>query len=168
LSVFDRRTMTCTPSGWVATSAMLRAASSPRRAPRAKPTTIRHRVAEAGQPLDVARVHGAQHDDRDRGSLTHLAAAGLYHHAADRGDPEALWALAELRERVGDWAGAEALYRQFADYGDRGYRGERWLLRTPAKLRDRAGDHAGADSLRRFGLTDDGSAASSLDTPDPG
>ena len=74
-----------------------------------------------------------------RGRYQH--AIWLYVAAADRGAADALRALADLRERAGDTAGAEALFRQAADRGDAG------ALRKLAERRERAGDAAGADAL---------------------
>jgi len=41
-------------------------------------------------------------------------------------------------------------------------------LPSLAGLRELAGDHAGADRIRRYGLTDGGVAATSLDFDPPG
>ncbi|SIR50513.1 hypothetical protein [Micromonospora avicenniae] len=65
--------------------------------------------------------------------------------------------LALLREQAGDRAGAEALAIQAADHGDTR------ALPELARMREAAGDRASAEALRRFGLADDGSSASSLD-----
>jgi len=69
------------------------------------------------------------------------------------GDPGALCSLGVLRERAGDRAGAEAVYRQASDRGDTD------ALHRMAGLREQARDPAGANRVRRFGLTDDGAPA---------
>jgi hypothetical protein len=62
-----------------------------------------------------------------------------------------------MRERDGDRGGAEALYRQAAD------RGDSTALWELARMRERDGDPEGAELIQRFGLTDDGSPAGSLE-----
>ncbi|WP_432990958.1 hypothetical protein [Dactylosporangium sp. CA-233914] len=66
-------------------------------------------------------------------------------------------ALARRREEAGDAAGAETLLRQAAEYGDPS------ALAELAGLRETAGDLTGAARIRRFGVTDDGRPAASLE-----
>ncbi|MFI5892218.1 hypothetical protein ACIA5D_19135 [Actinoplanes sp. NPDC051513] len=89
-------------------------------------------------------------------------AAQFYRQAADRGDTDALWDLAELRERAGDLSGAADAYRQAADRGDeaaftnlarlRGAAadpGHIEALRDLARRKAQAGDLTGAETLYR-------------------
>ena len=90
-------------------------------------------------------------DARNRRALAHLVAGmavvgAIYYE-------EALLAML----RTSDRAGAEALYRQAADHGHPD------ALRYLAESREQAGDHLCAYQIRRFGLTDDGAPATSLD-----
>jgi hypothetical protein len=90
-------------------------------------------VADPALLLHLGRQAG------ERGRYQH--AIWLYNQAADRGSTRALQALASMRERAGDTAGAEALYRQAADHGDT------FALSELAKRRERVGDTAGAEAL---------------------
>lgn len=77
--------------------------------------------------------------------------------AAAQGHTSALLGVAELRERAGDLTSAEALYHRVADHGDAS------ALDSLAALHKQVGDSDSANRIRRFGLTDSGSAATSLD-----
>jgi len=84
-------------------------------------------------------------------------AAALAQQAANHGDTTALLALAERRTDDGDYHSAELLYQQGANHGNA------TALSALAWLREQAGDPKGAGYIRRFGLTDDGLPAASLD-----
>ena len=84
-------------------------------------------------------------------------AAALAQQAANHGDTTALLALAERRTDDGDYHSAELLYQQCANHGNA------TALSALAWLREQAGDPKGAGYIRRFGLTDDGLPAASLD-----
>ncbi|MEV4514207.1 hypothetical protein AB0K00_35265 [Dactylosporangium sp. NPDC049525] len=86
----------------------------------------------------------------------HARAEALARQAVQLGDTGALRFLAKLRDRAGDHVGAEGLARQAVQLGDTD------ALRFLAELRDRAGDQVGADRIRRFGLLDSGTPATSL------
>lgn len=70
-------------------------------------------------------------------------AAAFYGKAADRGDTDALWLLAHLREKAGDQEGAAAAAREAAN------RGHDSVLPHLARLREQAGDREGAAMLYR-------------------
>jgi hypothetical protein len=111
--------------------------------------------------------------------------------AATAGEFGALRQLAELREDVEDWDGAQTLYQQAADAGDTDvlfplaylreragdlegaetlYRqcadaGKTLALTGLANLQQQAGNGAGAELLRRYGLNPDGTPAAPWPTP---
>ncbi|WP_204012237.1 hypothetical protein [Virgisporangium aurantiacum] len=90
---------------------------------------------------DLKLLRHLANQAQKRGRFQH--AVWLYTQAADCGDPGALWALADLRERAGDAAGAEVQYQQAADCGHTG------ALWSRATLRRQSGDTAGAEELYR-------------------
>jgi hypothetical protein len=81
----------------------------------------------------------------------------MYLQAIDHGDHRAIRDLALLRQRTGNPASATTLHRQAVDHGYHD------ALDDLANLLQQTGDTAGADCVRRFGLADDGSVATSLD-----
>ncbi|WP_203780971.1 tetratricopeptide repeat protein [Paractinoplanes rishiriensis] len=83
----------------------------------------------------------------------HTEALTAAHEAAHHGDTTALRDLAQLRHRAGDHHGAEARYRQAVNHGDPS------ALQALAWLNSQTGDNR----IRRYGLTDDGQPATSLD-----
>jgi len=96
-------------------------------------------TASAATVTDASLLRRLGTHARDRGRYQH--AIRLYTPAADRGDSDALRALAELRALAGDTAGAEALVLRAADRGDSG------ALLDLAEQRQRAGNTAGAEAL---------------------
>ncbi|MGW2027389.1 hypothetical protein [Streptomyces decoyicus] len=90
-----------------------------------------------------------------RGWKRYRIAASLYWRAVDAGDTEAMRHLVWLRERVGDWEGAERLARQAEGAGDT------WVLRKLWYERGEYMEDGGkpAEGPERFGLEADGSPA---------
>ncbi|MFF5336940.1 hypothetical protein [Streptomyces sp. NPDC013181] len=110
---------------------------------------IRSHLCPPASFWHAAHTHLAHPDD-----LNNLAKAAkdrhrlqwsyhLFQRAADHGDPEALTELAGVRQRAGDWDGAETLYRQAADHGDT------YALAYLAAMREEAGDRDSAETLYR-------------------
>jgi tetratricopeptide (TPR) repeat protein len=85
------------------------------------------------------------------------AAETLLARAADHGHADALPSPAWLREWASDLSGLEAVMVQGANRGS-----ANGALPVLADLREHAGDHVGANRIRRYGLTDSGIAATSL------
>lgn len=111
---------------------------------------------------DLAFKLAAWADDRgDADALWALAkpwsVAGDQAELDPNGDTDGPWALAKLREEAGDQAGAEDLYCRAVNRGDTS------APRALAKLREKTGDQTGADRIRRFGLTGPGKVATKLD-----
>lgn len=103
-------------------------------------------------------------------------AEALYRQAGGNGNASAPWGPAWEREKARHRAGSKTRAMQAADHGDvfapttrvelyqqAANRGDPGALEQLARLRQQADDAEGADRLRRFGLTDDGSPADSLD-----
>jgi hypothetical protein len=134
-------------------------------------TTLLCRLAKIWHETDRAGAGRLAQEAADRGDtdgLQDLAAncqvAGdgadaerLARAAANCGDTHALWRVARIRRRAGDHAGAQELFLEAVD------RGNTAALRELADLRKQGGDHAGAERTIRFGLTDEGIPAESLD-----
>jgi tetratricopeptide (TPR) repeat protein len=90
------------------------------------------------------------------------AGAGtLLAQAADHGHADALPPLAWLQEWARDRSGLEAVMVQEATRGS-----ANGALPILAELREQAGDHVAANRIRRYGLTDGGVAATSLQGDD--
>ncbi|MGC4982606.1 tetratricopeptide repeat protein, partial [Streptomyces sp. DT193] len=70
-------------------------------------------------------------------------AEALARQAADHGNTDVLYRLAQMREQAGDQDGAEALARQAADHGNTD------VLYRLAQMREQAGDQDGAETLYR-------------------
>ncbi len=117
-----------------------------------------HRQAAAVAPFDVPPDPKIDilvlAEARERDGDTEGAEA-LYRQAAAVAPFVGMDSLAKWRERTGDTAGAEALYWEATD---RGYS----ALYALARMRDEAGDATGANRIRRFGLTESGEIATTL------
>ena len=81
----------------------------------------------------------------------------LYRDGAERGATNAIRGLARIYELNGDYGAAEELLLAAINRGNDG------ALSDLAGLREQTGDHYGADRVRRFGLDDAGSPATSLE-----
>ncbi len=81
----------------------------------------------------------------------------LLREVSERGHTTAMVELAIRRNAAGDDVAAEQLVREATD------RGSPRALNTLALFRNESGDHVAAKQLRRFGLTDSGEPADSLE-----
>jgi len=115
---------------------------------RAGAEAIATRTADYSVLLGLARMR------KDSGDLA--GAEALYQRAADLGECfNALRFLGVLREEAGDFAGAETLFRQAIGRGDPA------ALSCLAGLRIKSDNWAEVEQIERFGLSDDGSPATS-------
>jgi hypothetical protein len=155
-------------AGYTVADYLIQHASRERRTARVPASTWDAALASIRDPADTARLAEAA-----RNRLLYRYAIPLYRHAADTGDRDAAWQLADLLAARGDLdelraradAGDEDAAGVLPDRGDldelraRADAGEPYAGRRLPGLLEKQGRREEAERLRRFGLNLDGSVA---------